>query len=154
MVTVVREADLKNPKDAENFLILLSAYAEDPMGGGEPLPEKTKENLIREMLKRPIMKVYIAYYGKDEDVKEKMVPAGVCVVIESFTTFSALPLWNVHDFGVLSTLRRKGIGKDLLNYVALEAKKAGMCKITLEVLANNDAAKGLSTEASASNLMS
>ncbi len=44
--TVIRVADLDNPRDAEAILALTEAYAQDPMGGGKGLSEQARQQLI------------------------------------------------------------------------------------------------------------
>ena len=49
----VRLADYANPADAVAIVMLLDAYASDPAGGGEPLSDFAKANLVRELALRP-----------------------------------------------------------------------------------------------------
>ena len=132
MISVVK-ADLKDPQHATMVVTMLDAYASDPMGGNEPLPEFTKKNLTKELLIRPYCHVFIASYNG--------TPAGLCISFEGFSTFACAPLVNVHDLAVLHGYRRKGIGTSLLFYVEQFARSINCCKLTLEVLDGNHAAK-------------
>jgi len=106
----------------------------DPMGGGEQLPESSKLGLVEEFKSRAILNAYLAF--KDGEA------AGVCVTIDSFSTFACKPVLNIHDFAVTSKFRRQGVAKAMLGYVCDRARENGMAKVSLEVLQNNTPAKG------------
>ncbi|MFQ5485228.1 MAG: GNAT family N-acetyltransferase [Desulfobacterales bacterium] len=59
----------------------------------------------------------------------------------SRVSFSCKPLINIHDVVVLNEFRGNGISLKMLDKVEEIAKSKGCCKITLEVLSNNDVAK-------------
>ncbi len=69
------------------------------------------------------------------------IPAGLAICFEGFSTFSCKPLINIHDLCVHPLHRRKGVGTSLLLYIEQYAKSIGCCKLTLEVLEGNYAAK-------------
>jgi ribosomal protein S18 acetylase RimI-like enzyme len=123
------QADLNNPKQAADMLSMLNHYAHDIMGGGAGLSEYVKTNLIGALKKRVDALVVMAY--------ERDEPVGLAICFEGFSTFSAKPLINIHDFVVKAEYRRKGIGKNLLTTIEEVAKERGCCKITLEVLMGN-----------------
>lgn len=135
----VSKANLNDPQHATLVVSLLDAYASDPMGGNEPLPVFTKENLAKELQKRSYCHIFIASYDG--------VPAGLCICFEGFSTFACAPLVNVHDLAVLQTYRRKGVGTSLLFYVEQFARSISCCKLTLEVLEGNFAAKSCYSQA-------
>ncbi|MEZ5535316.1 MAG: GNAT family N-acetyltransferase [Thiolinea sp.] len=127
------KADYYNEKHAREIPALLDAYARDPMGGGVPLIDAVKDNLVSELAKRPHAFSIIAYADGQ--------PAGLTNCIEAFSTFACKPLINIHDLMVLEAFRGQGISQKMLEKVEEEAKARDCCKITLEVLSNNEIAK-------------
>lgn len=129
----IKAVDYHDGEQAKALLALLNAYASDPMGGGEPLPETTKATLVTEMAKRDGVYSFIAYAdGK---------PVGLANCVEGFSTFAAKPLCNIHDIAVLDGFRGKGIAQALMQEVCATAKARGCCKVTLEVLTGNERAR-------------
>jgi ribosomal protein S18 acetylase RimI-like enzyme len=129
----VVKADYANQKHKEDIPLLLDAYASDPMGGGAPLEQKVKENLVNELSKLPHAFSVIAYVDNS--------PAGLANCFEAFSTFSCKPLVNIHDVVVLNRYRGYGLSQKLLEKVEDIALEKNCCKITLEVLSNNAVAK-------------
>ena len=127
------QADLSNSTHASALVTLLNLYAQDSMGGGEELPSFTKDNLAKEIHKRPAITVILAF---DDDK-----PAGLINCIEGFSTFACKPLINIHDVFVDANYRGKGIATMLLQAAEELAIEKQCCKITLEVLEGNRAAK-------------
>ena len=70
-------------------------------------------------------------------------PAGLVNCFEGFSTFACKPLINIHDFVVMPEWRGHGIGRHMMAWLEKFAKERGCCKLTLEVLENNHAAKAL-----------
>ena len=126
-------ADFQNPKHRQAVVAMLDAYAQDPMGGGEALPEATKQTLADEMAKRDHVFSLLAF--DDEQ------PVGLANCVEGFSTFAAKPVMNIHDIAVIASHRGKGIAKRLLQEVETLAQFRGCCKLTLEVLQGNHPAK-------------
>ncbi|RUO42108.1 GNAT family N-acetyltransferase [Pseudidiomarina aestuarii] len=126
-------ADYQNPKHRQAVVAMLDDYARDPMGGGEALPETTKENLVDEMAKRDYVFSILAFDDGE--------PVGIANCVEGFSTFAARPVMNIHDIAVIESHRGKGIAKRLLNEVATLAEFRGCVKLTLEVLQGNEPAK-------------
>ncbi len=129
---IVVEADLTVPPHADALILLLDEYASDPMGGAQPLTDQVKNNLVRELHKRPTAHVVLAFDGD--------IPAGLIICIEGFSTFSCKPLLNIHDVVVSQAYRGKGVFRLMLNEVERIAHQLGCCKLTLEVLEGNQAA--------------
>ncbi|RUO30888.1 GNAT family N-acetyltransferase [Aliidiomarina sedimenti] len=129
----IRAVDYSDQTQANELLALLDAYARDPMGGGEALPETTKATLIAEMAKRDGVYSFIAY--KDGQA------VGLANCVEGFSTFAAKPLCNIHDIAVLDGHRGEGIAQQLMDKVCEAAKARGCCKVTLEVLTGNESAR-------------
>ena len=46
-------ADYDNPRHCADIVAMLDAYAQDPMGGGRPLPDDVKQRLIPGLKKHP-----------------------------------------------------------------------------------------------------
>ena len=133
MSVEIRKVDFLNTHEAQHLLMLLGNYALDKQGRGEPLSQYVQENLIGELQKSPIAVCFIAYKNSK--------PIGLANCFYAFSTFSAKPLLNVHDLIVVDGNRGEGIGTKILNAVENEAKSKGCCKVTLEVLQNNERAK-------------
>lgn len=126
-------ADYQNSKHRQAVVAMLDDYARDPMGGGEPLPDETKENLVEEMAKREYVFSLLAFVDDE--------PVGLANCVEGFSTFAAKPVMNIHDIAVIKDFRGKGIAKRLLQEVETLAQFRGCVKLTLEVLQGNERAK-------------
>jgi len=124
-----------DPAHAAALVDLLDAYARDPAGGGEPLSDFARANLVDELAARPFIFSVLAF---DDDT-----PVGLVNAIEGFSTFACRPLVNVHDAVVLPSHRGRGIAAQLFAEVEAIARERGACKLTLEVLSGNRAARGL-----------
>ena len=132
MTLRIAAVDLKNEQISAAWLALLDHYASDPMGGGKPLPVEVRANLVRELQAMPTFYGAIAFDG-DEAV-------GLINCFAGFSTFAAKPLLNIHDLAVLRGRRAQGIGQALLGWAEEQARRLGCCKLTLEVLSNNQRA--------------
>ncbi len=124
-------ADYRSQRDAADVVALLDAYARDPMGGGEPLPDDVRARLSDDLAANRQAFSLIAREG------ERAVGLANCFM--GYSTFAAAPLVNIHDLAVLPETRGKGVGKALLAAIEAEALKRGACKVTLEVLSGNPA---------------
>ncbi len=134
MIEVVR-ARYENPSHAAALLDLLDHYARDPAGGGEPLSDFARDNLIDELAARPFIFSVLAFDGD--------TPVGLVNAIEGFSTFACKPLVNVHDVVVAASHRGRGIAARLFAEVEAIARERGACKLTLEVLDGNASARTL-----------
>lgn len=126
------QADLDNADHQVAVLAMVDAYSRDPMGDGSPLSADVRERLIPGLRQHPTTLVFLAYDGD--------MPVGVAVCFLGFSTFAAKPLINLHDVSIVSTHRGRGIGRGLLATVEAKARELGCCKLTLEVLDQNDRA--------------
>ena len=133
-VSVCR-ADYGNPKHAAALVMLLDAYAQDPMGGGHGLSAFAKSNLVGSLAARPQAYSVLAFEGD--------TPVGLVNCIEGFSTFACLPLVNVHDVAVLAAYRGRGVAASMLRLAEEIARGRGACKMTLEVLQGNVGAVSL-----------
>jgi GNAT superfamily N-acetyltransferase len=125
----VDPVDLHDLTQAEVWLGLLDHYAQDPMGGGDGLSDFAKLNLVASIREVP------GYHGAMAWLDGEAV--GLINCFAGFSTFAALPLFNVHDIVVLRDLRGRGIGQALLAWAEGRARELGCCKLTLEVLSKN-----------------
>lgn len=125
----VRLADYNDPGDGEALLMLLDAYARDPMGGGQSIRDEVKANLLSELAARPFALSILAF--------DDGAPVGLINAFEGFSTFAARPLLNLHDIAVLPGHRGKGIAQAMMQKAEDIARARGCCKLTLEVLSGN-----------------
>ncbi|TLU61798.1 GNAT family N-acetyltransferase [Thalassotalea litorea] len=133
MAVEIIVADYNNPTHCKDLIMLLNAYAEDPMGGNEPLTDYVKENLCAKLAEQPGVVTLLAYIDNK--------PAAICNCVFGFSTFKAKPLLNIHDMGVLPEFRGQKLSHKLLAEVEQIAIQKGCCKLTLEVLQGNQVAK-------------
>ncbi len=129
------EADFSDPNHSEAIIKLLNEYALDPMGGGRELPDHVKTNLVKELHKRDIAHVVLAFANGEA--------AGMVISFEGFSTFSCKPLLNIHDIIVTKKLRGKGLAKKMLQKAEEIAVALDCCKLTLEVLEGNNTAQAV-----------
>jgi len=125
----VLPVDYRNAEHRSALLMLLDAYAQDPMGGGEPLAEDVKARLCEDLAARSDAASFIAWLDGQ--------PVGLVNCIEGYSTFKARPLMNIHDIAVLPGHRGAGVGQALLSAAEAHARTRGCCKLTLEVLTGN-----------------
>lgn len=133
-VTVLR-ADLDDPAHAAAIVDTLDAYARDPMGGEQPLPDEVRAGLVPGLRQTPAARVWLAQDG-DAFV-------GIVVAFANYSTFAAKPRWNVHDVAVTAAARGKGVGRAMLEQVIADAAAAGASAVSLEVREDNAPARHL-----------
>jgi ribosomal protein S18 acetylase RimI-like enzyme len=128
-------ADYADPAHAAALVDLLDHYAQDAAGGGAPLSDYARGHLVAALAERPFIFSVLAFEGA--------APVGLVNAIEGFSTFACRPLVNIHDVVVRETHRGRGIAARLFAGVEAIARERGACKLTLEVLSENRAARGL-----------
>ena len=133
-------ADYANARHAQVLVDLLDAYAQDPMGGGEPLSDFAKQNLVACLAARPQAFSVLAFADVDE-----AQPLGLVNCIEGFSTFACRPIVNVHDVVVLAAHRGQRVAERMFDLGHAMAQERGACKLTLEVLSGNPGALRLYT---------
>jgi GNAT superfamily N-acetyltransferase len=145
MKTEIIVADYHNPEHAADIVRLLSVYALDPMGGGSALEPEALRRLVPELAKRPYAFTVLAYarpaQQKNESQDSPMQAVGLINCFESFSTFAARPLINIHDVVVEQAWRGMGLSQQMLRKVEDMARKRGCCKLTLELLEGNASAR-------------
>ncbi|MEO0443441.1 MAG: GNAT family N-acetyltransferase [Pseudomonadota bacterium] len=133
MKIVVYPVEYENPEHGADLLALMDHYAQDPMGGGQALPDSVRQTLVSNLAQLPHVISFLAY------AENKAV--GLVNAFELFSTFANEPLINIHDIVVHSDYRGQGIAQHLLAVVEEVAKARGCCKLTLEVLSGNTSAQ-------------
>ena len=129
MSITTRLVDYNNTDDAQLLVSLLNNYALDPMGGGEPLSDFSKDNLAKQLAQLTnAFSVFCFVEGK---------PAGLINCFVGFSTFKCKPVVNIHDVVVLSEFRGKGLSLKMMELVEATSSEKGACKMTLEVLEGN-----------------
>ena len=125
--------DYQNAQQMADLLMLLDLYAQDPMGGGEPLTAECRTRLPQTLQQCPSAVSLIAYWNEQ--------PAGLLNAFQTVSTFAARPLINIHDLAVASAFRGQGIATALLKQIEQIAHERDCCKLTLEVLSGNHTAQ-------------
>jgi ribosomal protein S18 acetylase RimI-like enzyme len=131
-------ADYNNPIHANDVVVLLDAYASDPMGGNQSLNQEVKQRLIERLRALPYAYSFIGYQCEGNGEKK---PVALANCFMGFSTFRARPLLNIHDCYVAEGLRGQHVGQQLLQSIESFARQHGCCKITLEVLEGNKRAQ-------------
>jgi GNAT superfamily N-acetyltransferase len=132
----VERVNYLSPRDARALVMLLDAYACDPMGGSQGLSEEVKARICTDLAQHSGAASFIAWLGTD-DCAEAI---GLINCFVGYSTFKAAPLLNIHDIAVLPAHRGAGVGQALLGAAQIYAQQLGCCKLTLEVLTGNQAA--------------
>jgi ribosomal protein S18 acetylase RimI-like enzyme len=109
---------------------LIDEYMRGPSGTLYPMPQEVRQRIVRGLKRHPAARVYFA-------VKEGRQFVGCVTCFSVFSTFLGRNVINIHDVIVTEKYRRKGVGKQLLEYISKLAKEEGCCKMTLEVLIDN-----------------
>ncbi|ASP39134.1 GNAT family N-acetyltransferase [Bacterioplanes sanyensis] len=133
MTIEIRVADYQNPEHQTIIGELMNHYASDPMGGGEALPAEVINNVAAGLGQVANAFTVLAF--------DKGQPVGLVNCLQGFSTFKCQPLLNIHDVIVDSRCRGKGVCQAMLSEVEAIARQRGCCKITLEVLQGNHAAR-------------
>jgi GNAT superfamily N-acetyltransferase len=133
------EADLNRADHQRDVIALTAAYALDEMGNGGPLAPDVLDRLVPGLRSHPTALILVAYAGGKA--------VGIATCFRGFSTFAGRPLINIHDLAVLPSHRGRGVGTLLLDAVARKARELGCCKVTLEVVENNTAARRLYAKA-------
>ena len=128
-ITII-EADLENSEHQEAVIECITAYAREVSKNVYAISE-ISDRLIGGLQSHPTTLIFLAYQGGQA--------IGIAVCYQGFSTFAARPLLNLHDLWVHPDVRRKGIGRQLLECFEAAARARNCAKLTLEVLKNNPA---------------
>lgn len=69
------------------------------------------------------------------------MPCGLLIFYQAYSSWAAAPTLMVHDLFVLEDHRRSGAGRALLAAAARVAETSGCCRMDVNVLAWNEAAR-------------
>jgi ribosomal protein S18 acetylase RimI-like enzyme len=127
--------DYSNPAHREAVASLINAYIDDEMGGGNPLSQEEQQRMIESLSTHPKVIVLLA--------RDAGIFVGLLTAFENFSTFTARPMFNIHDVFVLKDFRGKSIGRQLMNAIIAEAEKRRCSRVTLEVRKDNVKAQNL-----------
>jgi len=127
------QADYGDPQHRDELPRILNAYASAPMGGGVPLNDFAKDNLVEKLFQLPHAFSVLTYGDR--------APAGLVNCFKGFAIFVCQSLINIHDVVVWRNFRRLGLSQDMLQKVETIARDPDCCKITLEILSNNTIAQ-------------
>ena len=127
------DVDYRDPRHAADLVAMLDHYARDPMGGSTPLSDYARENLATTLAELPHVFSLLAYASG--------TAVGFANCIESFSTFACRRIVNIHDIAVRGDFRGKGVARKLMERIEAVARERDCCKLTLEVLEGNRAAR-------------
>lgn len=133
MIIETLTVDYDTPNHQSALIKLMEEYALDPMGGQLPLSAWTKNHLVSN-LKRLPQAFSVLATAENQYI-------GLANCFYGFSTFRCQPLINIHDIIVTSTYRNRGVAQHLLRHIEKIAKKNQCCKLTLEVLMQNNLAQ-------------
>lgn len=122
-------ADYHYAAHRAGIITLMSAYALDPLGGGEALPHEVLMNLCDALAGEAGAITLLAFDGENA--------VGLLTALRGFSTFKCRPLLNIHDVMVLPQYRGQGLSDRMIAELEEFARCHDYCKLTLEVLANN-----------------
>ena len=132
---VVRRAEFDDAADIAVVTELFADYALGLVGKSGAIEPQVLHEVVAGLKTMPGAFALIAFVGDK--------PAGLAVCLESYSTFRAARVINVHDLGVLAEFRSRGIANELLRCVEREAEERHCCKVTLEVRDDNHDARRL-----------
>ena len=107
----IERVDYLDPIQMADLLMLLDRYAQDPMGGAEPLSTECRQNLSGALQQCPTAISLIAYQNGQ--------PAGLLNAFQSVSSIATALLQHIEEI----------------------AREQGCCKLTLEVLSGNQTAQ-------------
>lgn len=129
------QAEFENNEHCDAIRRLLNEYALEPLEGGTGLAPEVLSELIPHLREQSSVLVLLARLEADI--------VGIAVCLWGFSTFAARPALNIHDLAVSGTCRGQGIGTALIDEVERRAREKDCARITLEVRAENGAARNL-----------
>lgn len=121
--------DFENPIHLKALASMVNLYMADPMGGDRQLSKIEQLRMVDGLANHPTAVVLLQMW-EDEIV-------GYAVGFVNFSTFNARPMFNIHDFFVMTDYRCLGLGKMLMQQLLQIAYEKKCNKITLEVRLDN-----------------
>lgn len=129
-----RRASLHDSADAATVIELLNRFSRQSSRGGD-LPEDVKNSLIDNLIAYGKALVYLA--------EDEGHAVGLATCFKTFSTFKNSIVLNIHDFFITEQYQGKGVGRDFLKFIENDAAAQNICRLTLEVYANNKNAVAL-----------
>jgi len=129
----IKLANYTNNTHCQSIVELMDAYARSKEGGETPLTKDVKNKLCFQISQIEGAFSILAFSDNSA--------IGLINCFQGFSTFSCKPLINIHDVFVAPAHRKKGVANAMLAMVEAISRKRDCCKITLEVLEGNQAAK-------------
>ncbi len=133
-------ADYQSQAHRVAILRLLSEYSADPAIGGSGLPFSVRQRVVDELARRENA---VSLLAMEEITGAPPQAVGLINAFETFSTFAAMPVLNLHDVMVTRSHRGRGVGRRLIEAATDLARQRGCCKLTLEVYRGNQAAANL-----------
>ena len=126
--TSVVHVDVEEVEQYSLFEALFKEYS-------SALSVEVESNIVRELFELAYFHGFICFAENK--------PAAFAVCFESYSTYRAKKVLNIHDFMVSESYRGQGMAKALLNGIEQYCHENEFLKITLEVDDENIAAKKL-----------
>lgn len=126
---------MNNFRELNDIIYVLESYKMDSMGESEPYTLNQRRKLIEQLKFYPRLYVFLAY--RDDKV------TGGALCFNTFSSFTAMDIINIHDICVIKEFRKLGIGHLLMKSIILKASELNCSRVTLEVRADNGIARRL-----------
>jgi ribosomal protein S18 acetylase RimI-like enzyme len=120
--TAIVRIDVENTEQRSQFERLFNEYS-------SALSVSIESHVAKHLFELPYFSGFICYADGEA--------AAFAVCFESYSTYRAKKILNIHDFMVSSNYRGKGVGKALLNGIDQYCRENEFLKITLEVDKDN-----------------
>ncbi len=133
MSNLIHEGSLEREDHASDVLTLLDACSNDPFGNGHPLSEEVRGKVINGLIAHPTTHVFPAYRNGEA--------VGLAICFLGYSTFRAPRILKIKDYFILPSQRCRGIGRDLMTFVAGRARELDCCLLMQEVQENNHRAR-------------
>ncbi len=128
MNTEIKYIDVNNLEHRKALEALFREYSSD---ASAPI----ESTIVSQLFEFPYFHGFLCF--------SDTAPLGFAVCFESFSTYRARKVLNIHDFMISSNARGQGLGKLLLDAIENYCCENDYLKITLEVDEENSIAKRL-----------
>jgi GNAT superfamily N-acetyltransferase len=126
--TLIKHIDVTNTQHKEAFVSLFDEYV-------SALPVEAQSEVVNQLFALPYFHGFICFVDNE--------PAAFAVCFESYSTYRARKVLNIHDFMVSAVYRGQGVGKQQLKFIEQYCRENNYLKITLEVDDENKSAQQL-----------